>query len=226
MYIYKHFYNYLILFSRDILIKKFQIKMVLQTTVVGSMPKPDYLRIPCWVDANTNKIKNEYVKHYNEVRAKFTTEELEQQIQKATREAIAVQKEAGISIGTDGEMRRDNYIYDFCRRLNGFDFVKTAEVICRNGAWRAILPQIIGPVTSREDKSHLRVADEWETVQKMSPDMPIKSTLPGPMTIYDTMKNTHYKNREDFAWAIVPFINEAVISLVERGCKHIQVSGE
>ena len=203
--------------------RHFSTEMVLQTTVVGSMPKPDYLRIPCWVDADTNKIEDDYVKHYNEVRAKFTPDELEQQIQKATQEALSVQKEAGISIGTDGEMRRDNYIYDFCRRLNGFDFVETVEVVCRNGAWRGILPQIVGPVTSWDDKSHLKVADEWEIVQKMSPDMPIKFTLPGPMTIYDTMKNVYYENREKFARAVVPFINEAVMSLVERGCKYIQV---
>ena len=131
--------------------------MVLQTTVVGSMPKPDYLKIPCWVDAKSNKIDDDYVKQYNEIQNTYTPQQLKSMITKATEEAIELQNEAGISIVTDGEMRRENYIYDFCRRLNGFDFENTVEVVCRNGAWIGHLPQIVGEVSAKEGDSHKKV---------------------------------------------------------------------
>ena len=40
----------------------------------------------------------------------------------------------GIDIITDGEMRRENYIYGFLRSVNGIDFNKFTDKVLRNGA--------------------------------------------------------------------------------------------
>ena len=115
----------------------------LQTTTIGSMPKPDYLNIPNWGNSGADKYD---FRSYDKIQENCTAEELEQKIMKATQDALQIQKDAGISVATDGEMRRDNYIYDFVRKLDGFDFVNAVEVVYRNGAATGILPQIVGPV--------------------------------------------------------------------------------
>ena len=65
-----------------------------------------------------------------------------QLLQRATREAVEDQVNAGIDIPTDGEQRRENYIHYHCRHLAGFDFDNLQNRVLRDGAYAADLPVI------------------------------------------------------------------------------------
>ncbi|XP_057304905.1 5-methyltetrahydropteroyltriglutamate--homocysteine methyltransferase-like [Hydractinia symbiolongicarpus] len=197
-----------------------ETKCGLRTTLIGSMPKPDYLKIPCWI--SNGKENPNYIANYNDVKKQFTSEQLQDQVEKAIRETINFQSSIGISVGTDGEMGRNQYVYSFCRNLNGFDFDNLKEKICRNNSWVGNLPQIISKLSLKPENERSDPQEEWRMAQNMS-SIPIKYTIPGPLTIADTTANEFYEDEEELSSDLVNCINHAVLGLAKEGCKYIQI---
>ena len=195
--------------------------MPLTSTVIGSFRKPDYLAeiISDWFTVSQET--HEYILQYNEVSKRNSPEEMEEVVLKASSEILKLQREIGIDVVTDGEMRRENYVYYFCRKLNGFDFEKLTKVSPRNGAYTAKVPTITGPVSSKEKDPW--IWKEWLTSQKMSKN-PVKVTLPAPLTIINTVMNEYYKdNEKEINEILVKEINREVVALSKAGCKYIQI---
>ena len=190
----------------------------IMTSVIGSMPKPAYLNIPAWIQ--DGKPVENFVEKFN-LAKKENNKDNENEILRATQEIINLQERAGIDVVTDGELRRDNYIYGFCRRLNGFDFEELQKKVCRNGAWEGTLPRITSEVSLKEEESESLV-NEWRWAQNLS-RTPVKVTIPGPLTIMDTTCNGFYKDEEVLGQALVKCINTTVKKLAAAGCKQIQV---
>eukprot|EP00794_Sanderia_malayensis_P017628 gene17628-19382_t len=190
----------------------------LLTTVVGSMPKPEYVQLPAWVKNGEEVI--EFIEEYNDVLRKVRPEILQDQLAKATKEVIDLQQNIGIDIITDGELGREKYIYSFCRRLNGIDFDNQQKKLCRNGAWEGKLPIIVSEITPKGEPGWL--AAEWKISQSLSKNQ-VKATVPGPMTIIDTTCNSFYKDEIEICKVLVKCINSELKMLVAAGCKQIQV---
>lgn len=196
--------------------------MPLQSTVIGSFRKPDYLNavIPDWFSERQNS--HEYILKYNDTINKPECKEpTEKLILQATSEVLKLQHKLGIDVVTDGEMRRENYVYHFCRHLNGFDFENLTTAVVRDGAFTAKLPTIAGPVSPKEKEPW--IWREWKIAQDVS-ERPVKMTIPGPLTIINTFCNEYYKNSEkQLSEILVQAINDEVIALSKAGCKYIQV---
>ena len=126
--------------------------------------------------------------------------------------------DAGIDVPTDGEVRRENYIFYQCRHLHGFDFERLTEKVARDGAFTARLPTITGAVTPRE----LILARDWRVAQRVT-DHPVKITLPGPMTIADSVVNKFYPDPRAQGQALAEALNAEVHDLAAAGCRRIQV---
>ena len=188
----------------------------LATTVIGSLPKPAYLAIPSWIE-NGIEVKN-FLEEYNNMLREGSDDD---DIKKAIKEVIDLQRNIGLTILTDGELRRDKYVNAFCRKLSGFDFENTKKKIWRDGAREGTLPKIISKVSHDQEVGF--VAKEWKLSQEMS-DIPVKVTVPGPMTIMDTFCNDFYKNEEMLLRDLTQCINTELKVLAEKGCKQIQVS--
>jgi len=202
----------------------------LPTTVIGSMKKPSYLNIPCWAEKDVfgwGKENPEHATQNGDMKQKqqkeiLEKEMLEKQVMQATGEVMDFQSQVGIDIITDGEMRRNNYIYPFCRTLYGFDFEKQKEKTCRNGKWTGNLPCVVSEVSLKPESERSDLAKEWQIAQDIS-DVPVKYTIPGPLTIADSVANCFYDNEDDFTAKLASMINHTILSLVKRGCKYIQV---
>ena len=210
--------------------------MPLLTTTIGAYPKPDYVKAPDWFRSlqgpNTTDPTSDYTDFMREAGAKldkydlgdytdFTREagdEVEESFVRATREAVADQVGAGIDIPTDGEIRRENYIYYHCRQLAGFDFENLTEKAMRNGAWTATVPTITGPVAAGAPF----LADEWRIAQACT-DRPVKMTVPGPLTITDSVADAHYHDKRAVGVAVAEAINIEVCALADAGCQWIQI---
>ena len=91
------------------------------TTVIGAYPKPKYLKLPDWFNADGGTDTQYPTKDYHDAIKKMGTE-AESIFQKATEEVIKDQIECGIDIITDGEVRRENYIHYHCRHLDEYIF--------------------------------------------------------------------------------------------------------
>ncbi len=188
----------------------------LTTTTLGSYPKPDYVPVRDWFDASrdsTGMNDPTITLSYSED-ASF-----EPLFVRAAKEVIEAQIEAGIDLPTDGEVRRENYIHYHCRHLEGFDFDRLETRVLRDGAYKTDLPAIRGPVAHRGESYGVH---DWKTAQALSAK-PVKFTLPGPLTIMDTVADCHYDDRPRLNQALAETVNREVLALAEAGCRHIQV---
>ncbi len=187
------------------------------TTVIGAYPKQLYLKLTDWFKAkggtDTSNPTNHYVQEVNQM-----GEKAEELFLKAAKDVIEDQIECGIDIVTDGEVRRENYIHYHCRHIRGIDFNKLTEKVARTGNYKCWLPTIVSKVEAQDSF----LVRDWEKSQKLS-SKPVKITIPGPMTITDTIANTHYKSDDKMGFDLSEVINVEIKRLQKAGCKYIQV---
>ena len=186
--------------------------MTILTTTIGSYPKPDYLRIPNFVPKHPDPTRR--YSEYLQSRSRKDVELLHH----AVHENVMHQVDAGIDIPTDGETPRSHYIHYHLRQLGGIDFTNLTEAVTRGGTWTAKFPTIVGDITVGE---HF-LPDDWKQAQE-STDQPVKMTVPGPMTIIDSVVDQHYGNDITLAGALADALNHEVRALADAGCQHIQV---
>jgi len=173
---------------------------LLQTTIAGSLPKPNWLAAP------------------DQLWAPWLLEgdALADGKLDAVRLVLRDQERAGIDIVTDGEQTRRHFVTTFIEGLDGVDFEHRKTVRIRN-RYDADVPMVVGPVARRhpiyvEDARFLR----GETDRK------VKYTLPGPMTMVDTLFDAHYRSREKLAWAFAEILNEEARAIEAAGVDVIQ----
>lgn len=174
---------------------------MLLTTTVGSLPKPDWLAEPekLWADW------------------RFEGEELARAKERAAAEWIAHQEAAGLDIVTDGEMFRTHFVHGFLEHIQGIDWEKKTPMGIRDNRYTVDVPTVTGPL-SRPHPVHL---EEARFVRKKS-RRKLKFTLPGPMTICDTIADVHYGRRSDMAMAFAEILNAEARDLVSIGVDVIQ----
>ena len=187
------------------------------TPVIGAYPKPEYLKITDWFNAKGGTDTANPTELYEDEIKKMGTD-AESIFDKAAKEVIRDQLDCGIDIITDGEIKRENYIHYHCRHLNGVDFNTLTEKIARTGNYKCWLPTITNKISATDPF----LVDEWKSNQSLS-SKPVKVTIPGPMTITDTIANTHYKSDEEMGYDLAIAINTEIKRLVDAGCKYIQV---
>ena len=193
----------------------------LPTTTLGSFPKPSYVPVRDWFDIaretggmNASQTTTDFTADSQN----FNTSHEELFI-RAAKEVIDIQLRAGITIPTDGEVRRENYIHYHCRHLGGFDFETLENRVLRDGAYQTDLPAIRGLITHT---GTLYGPPDYVASQGVSP-CPVKFTLPGPLTIMDTTADCFYNDRPKLNAALAETVNREVLALVDAGCQHIQV---
>lgn len=191
--------------------------MPLLTTTIGAYPKPDYVPVIDWFKAKGSTVTENPTGNYEKDLARMG-EEAEHIFRRAAADVITDQVTCGIDIPTDGEVRRENYIHYHCRHLNGIDFSSLTETVLRKGAYTAYLPTITGPVSA---KDHFLPHDY--RVAQAATDRPLRVTLPGPMTIGDTVADTYYGDERTRDQALAAALNTEVLALAKVGCRHIQV---
>ena len=187
------------------------------TTTIGSYPKPDYLKIPDWFQGEKGTDAEYPTKGWEEA-IKSLGSDFEAIINKATQEIISDQIECGIDIVTDGEVRRENYIHYHCRFLKGIDFDNLTKQTARTGNYDCYLPTIVNKVEF--DKPFL--SNEFKINQKFS-SKPVKVTIPGPLTITDTIADDYYKDNKKLGIDLSIAINNEVKILADSGCNYIQI---
>src|ERR1700710_2254692 len=174
---------------------------MLETTIAGSLPKPAWL-------AETNKLWPEW---------RQTGAELDDAKRDATLLAIKQQEDAGIDIVTDGEQARQHFVHGFLERVEGIDFAHKVEMGIRNDRYKAMVPQVIAPLRLKG-----RVHADEARVARTHTTRKLKFTLPGPMTIIDTIADGYYGDRVQMAFAFAELLNEEAKALQADGVDVIQ----
>ena len=200
--------------------------MSMKTTTIGAYPKPGCTPIGDWFPDADDEAAREQGRgllqrwSITEYEQRLTASGVQAEVLflQATREVIEDQIEAGVDIPTDGEVRRENYIYYQCRRIAGLDFDTVTRKEVRGGAFAADLPTITGPVSLRSPRLHR----DFELAQGFSKN-PVKITVPGPMTITDSVADAHYGDDARLGADLGDALNQEILRLAEAGCRYIQV---
>jgi 5-methyltetrahydropteroyltriglutamate--homocysteine methyltransferase len=171
-----------------------------QTTIAGSLPKPAWLAEP-------NALWAPW---------RLDGEMLAQDKRDAVRLALFDQEHAGIDIVTDGEQTRRHFVTTFIEGLEGVDFANRKTVRIRN-RYDADVPMVVGAVARR----HPIYVDDARFVRGET-QRKVKYTLPGPMTMVDTLFDTYYKSREKLAFAFAEILNEDARAIEAAGVDTIQ----
>ena len=173
---------------------------LLATTIAGSLPKPAWLAEP-------NQLWAPW---------KLEGDALAQGKRDAVRLALFDQEHAGIDIVTDGEQTRRHFVTTFIEGLDGVDFANKKTVRIRN-RYDADVPMVVGPVARR----HPIYVDDARFVAGET-SRPVKYTLPGPMTMVDTLYDGHYRSREKLALAFAEILNEEARAIEAAGVAVVQ----
>ena len=191
--------------------------MSLVTTTIGAWPKPEYVRLPDWFTHPEGPDAADPTRGWTGAMAAMG-DDAEATIARGVGEAIDDQVGAGIDIPTDGEIARENYIHYHCRHLDGVSFERLEEKALRNGAYRAWLPAIVGPVSAGAPF----LPADYRRAQSCT-DRAVKITMPGPMTIGDTTVDLHYDDPRARGRDLAAALNREVLALADAGCRHIQI---
>lgn len=176
------------------------MKTLLPTLTAGSLPKPSWLAQP-------EKLWSPW---------KLQGEELIEGKQDALRVCLAEQQLAGIDIVSDGEQTRQHFVTTFVEHLSGVDFEKRETIKIRD-RYDASVPSIVGTVAREKP-----VFVEDAKFLRQQTKAPIKWALPGPMTMIDTVFDSHYKSREKLAWEFATILNQEAKELEAAGVDIIQ----
>src|SRR5437764_12008388 len=175
--------------------------MLFPTTIAGSLPKPEWLAEPNMLWAPWKSQGDELL------RAK----------RDATMLALKVQEDAGIDIVTEGEQARQHFVHGFLEKVEGIDFAHKIEMGIRKDRYKAMVPQVIAPLQLKS-----RVHADEARVARMHTKKKLKFTLPGPMTIIDTIADKYYGDRVKMAFAFAELLNEEAKALQADGIDMIQ----
>jgi len=173
---------------------------LLQTTIAGSLPKPSWLAAPRQLWAPWL----------------LEGEALEEGLKDAVRLVLYDQNSAGIDIVTDGEQTRRHFVTTFIEGLEGIDFEHRRTMRIRD-RYDAEVPVVVGPVARRKS-----VFVENARFLRAETDKRIKFTLPGPMTMVDTLFDGYYKSREKLAHVFADILNAEARELEALGIDIIQ----
>jgi len=172
-----------------------------ETCIAGSLPKPAWL-------AETEKLWPQW---------RAAGAELEAAKRDATLLSIKEQEDAGLDIVGDGEQARQHFVHGFVERVEGIDFEHKVKMGIRNNRYDAMVPQVVAPLRlggrvhaleARAARAHTRHT--------------LKFTLPGPMTIVDTVADRFYGDKVKLAFAFAELLNQEALALEADGVDIIQ----
>src|SRR6478609_552319 len=173
---------------------------LLGTTLAGSLPKPSWLAEP-------EKLWSPW---------KLEGAALDEGKRDAVRLAVAMEEKAGIDILSEGEQTRRHFVNGYMEKLEGIDFKNLKTVHIRN-RYDANVPRVVAPVR-RPNPVH----SEDVRFLRAQTTHPIKFTLPGPMTMVDTLFDEHYGSREKLAMAFAEILNQEARELAAAGVDVVQ----
>src|SRR5207253_6117920 len=101
-------------------------RMMFETTIAGSLPKPAWLAEP-------NKLWPAW---------RLADAALETGKRDATVLALKLQEDSGIDIVTDGEQSRQHFVHGFLELVDGIDFARKVEIGIRADRYKAMVPTV------------------------------------------------------------------------------------
>jgi 5-methyltetrahydropteroyltriglutamate--homocysteine methyltransferase len=175
--------------------------MLFPASIAGSLPKPSWLAEP-------DKLWPQW---------RLQGDDLAQGKLDATLLALKLQEDAGLDIVCDGEQSRQHFVHGFVEFVDGIDFAHKVEMGIRGDRYKAMVPVVRGALTLKG-----RVHQTEARFARAHTQRQLKITLPGPMTISDTVADEHYGDKVKMAFAFADLLNQEARALEADGVDVIQ----
>ena len=172
-----------------------------RTAIAGSLPKPAWL-------AETHKLWPQW---------KAQGDELLQAKADATLLWVKLQEDAGLEVIGDGEQARQHFVHGFLEQVEGIDFENKVKMGIRNNRYDAMVPQVVAPLRLKG-----RVHAFEAQLTRAHTNKKVKFTLPGPMTIVDTVADRFYGDKVKMAMAFAELLNQEALALQADGVDIVQ----
>ena len=172
-----------------------------ETTIAGSLPKPFWLAEP-------NKLWPAW---------QASGEDLARAKRDATLLWLKEQEDAGIDIVSDGEQSRQHFVHGFLEFVEGIDFEHKVRMGIRDNRYDAMVPVVVGPLRLKG-----RVHQIEARLARAHTRKKLKITMPGPMTIVDTIADRHYGDKVTLAMAFAELLNQEARALEKDGVDTVQ----
>jgi len=171
------------------------------TTTIGSFPQTNDIRT---LRARLKK-------------GELTEAQYDEQIEKATIEAIRWQEEIDLDVLVHGEFERNDMVEYFGERLDGFLFTKNGWV--QSYGSRCVKPPVIYGDVSRPADMTVR----WSSFAQANTNKLMKGMLTGPVTILQWSFVRDDQPRSETTYQIALAIRDEVVALEQAGIKVIQI---
>lgn len=172
-----------------------------RTAVAGSLPKPAWL-------AETHKLWPQW---------QAQGDALLQAKADATLLWVKLQEDAGLEVIGDGEQARQHFVHGFLEQVEGIDFEHKVKMGIRNNRYDAMVPQVVAPLRLKG-----RVHAFEAQLTRAHTNKKVKFTLPGPMTIVDTVADRFYGDKVKMAMAFAELLNQEALALQADGVDIVQ----
>jgi len=158
-----------------------------------------------------------------------TPEQLKEIEDRQIRRILERQRDTGLKIFTDGELRRRGFMSDFYESVTGID---TGEGVLRS--WKSAAAagasshvSLPGVVTAKIQQKTRMARHELDFLKKHSPG-DFKITLPTPnqfpaITYKKGISEGAYGTMSEFLWDLVPIFRAEIQALVREGVKYLQI---
>ncbi len=177
------------------------MKKKFKATTAGSLPKYDWL-------AETQTLWPQW---------KVSGDELWDKQKKSAKLWIEEQENAGLEIVSEGEQFRIHFVHGFLEKISGIDWDKKTQMGIRNDRYTVEVPTVTDAV-QRQGSVHLKEA----SFLRENSESITKFTLPGPLTISDTIANDYYTSSQDMAMHFAELLNDEAKELANAGIDIIQ----
>ena len=172
-----------------------------EPTLAGSLPKPHWL-------AETKKLWPQWLSSGEALAAAKAD---------ATLLWLKLQEDAGLATVSDGEQSRQHFVHGFLEFVEGIDFEHKVKMGIRDNRYDAMVPVVVGPLRLKG-----RVHQIEARLARAHTKKKLKITMPGPMTIVDTIADRHYGDKVKMAMAFAELLNEEARALEKDGVDVIQ----
>lgn len=180
--------------------------MTIQTTVVGSYPKPPDEGQTFGVRSTLHKLE----------RGEATVDDLKAAQDELARSIIKEQEEAGIDVVTDGHARWEDILTPFARHISGFEIGGLLRWFDNNVYFRR--PIVTGKVDWRGPSS----VESFKFASSVT-DRTVKAVIPGPITFARLSIDEYYSDHEKFVEALAKVLAQEAFELEAAGAKVIQI---
>ena len=180
--------------------------MSIETTVVGSYPKPP----------NEGQAFTVRKTHHAIEKGSATPEDLKKAQDELVATVIKEQEAAGIDLVTDGHGRWDDILTPFAKKIRGFEIGGLLRWFDNNVYYRK--PICTGPLEWGGPAS----VDAFTFAQSVA-TKPVKAVIPGPITFARLSIDEHYADHQSFVLAIARVLAQEAFELEAAGATVIQI---